>query len=251
MRLWRGRVAKYIEDKVGSGETLHFSLVDPAKTDVKELPRIAEQLVEAGTDAFLVGGSLAVSESDIDEVIEALRTASLPIILFPGNINGISRKADAILFMSLLNSDDIYYVTGAQVSAAPIIKRYGLEVLPTAYIIVGYGGAAGFMGRARPIPYDKPEIAAAYAMAAEMMGMRFIYLEAGSGAPKPVPTDMVSYVRQSIDSSIVIVGGGIRSPEVAQGIVRAGADVIVTGNIIEDSIEQAKRIIRAVKKGGR
>lgn len=251
MRLWRGRVAKYIEDKVGSGETLHFSLVDPAKTDVEELPRIAEQLVEAGTDAFLVGGSLAVSESDIDEVIEALRTASLPIILFPGNINGISRKADAILFMSLLNSDDIYYVTGAQVSAAPIIKRYGLEVLPTAYIIVGYGGAAGFMGRARPIPYDKPEIAAAYAMAAEMMGMRFIYLEAGSGAPRPVPTDMVSYVRQSIDSSIVIVGGGIRSPEVAQGIVRAGADVIVTGNIIEDSIEQAKRIIRAVKKGRR
>ena len=251
MRLWMGRVAKYIEDKVGSGETLHFSLVDPAKTDVEELPRIAEQLVEAGTDAFLVGGSLAVSESDIDEVIEALRTASLPIILFPGNINGISRKADAILFMSLLNSDDIYYVTGAQVSAAPIIKRYGLEVLPTAYIIVGYGGAAGFMGRARPIPYDKPEIAAAYAMAAEMMGMRFIYLEAGSGAPRPVPTDMVSYVRRSIDSSIVIVGGGIRSPEVAQGIVRAGADVIVTGNIIEDSIEQAKRIIRAVKKGRR
>jgi len=251
LRLWRGKVAKYIEEKLGSGGVVHFSLVDPAKIDLAKLPKLAEELAEAGTDAFLVGGSLAVSESDVDVVVEGLRASALPVILFPGNVNGISRKADAILFMSLLNSDDVYYVTGAQVTAAPIVRRYGLEVLPTAYIIVGYGGAAGFIGRARPIPYDKPELAVAYAIAGEMLGMKFIYLEAGSGAPRPVPPQTVSCVKKSLVRAKLIVGGGIRSPEIAEEIARAGADIVVTGNVIEDDVSKAKRIIKKVKEMGK
>jgi len=247
---WRGKVEKYLEEKLSTYGALHFSLIDPEKImDTNEVSRLGKMLSEAGTDAFLVGGSIAVSEFMIDEVVKVLEEFELPTILFPGNVSGLSRYADAILFMSLLNSEDPYFIIGAQMIAAPLVKRYGLEVLPTAYIIIGYGGAAGHVGRARPIPYEKPEIAAAYALAAELMGMKYIYLEAGSGAPKPVPPEMVSKVKKSIERAKLIVGGGIRNPEVALKLVEKGADIIVTGTVIEERLEDALNFIRLFKKG--
>jgi len=242
------RVSSYIRKKISEGETLHFTLVDPAKlSSAEDLDRVSTKLAEAGTDCFMVGGSIGVSESDVDAVALALKRTGLPVIAFPGNVSGVSRYVDAILFMSLLNSEDPYFIIGAQVAGAPLVARYGIEVLPTGYIIIGYGGAAGHMGRARPIPYEKPEIALAYAMAAYMLGMNYIYLEAGSGAPKPVPPELVRMVKRVLPDAVLIVGGGVRTPEVAAELARAGADVVVTGNIVEDDIGRAIEIVKTVK----
>ena len=243
-----GPVERAIVNKVASGEKVHFSLIDPEKVDdVDSLEKVANDLASIGTDAFLVGGSLGVTQHDVEEVVKALKRSGLPVILFPGSIAGIARNADAILFLSLLNSEDLYYVVGAQMSAAPIIYRLGLEAIPTAYIIVGYGGAAGFVGRARPIPVDKPELCVAYVLAAKYMGMRFIYLEAGSGAPQPVPLQMVSAAKSIAKDRVLIVGGGIKDGRIAAKIAHAGADIIVTGTVIETNLERAKEIIKALK----
>jgi phosphoglycerol geranylgeranyltransferase len=244
----RGNVESLIQSKLKSGERLHFSLIDPEKaTDLNYLESIASELAKAGTDAFLVGGSAGISETDIDDVVKVLKQFGKPVILFPGNVSGLSRYADAVLFMSLLNSDDPYFIIGAQTLGAPIVARYGLEPLPTAYIIVGYGGAAGYIGRARPIPYDRPEIGLAYALAAEMLGMRYVYLEAGSGAPKPIPPEFIKMVKQGLKKAALLIGGGLRNPEDVKKAVEAGADIIVTGTVIEKNPETAIRIINAIK----
>jgi geranylgeranylglyceryl diphosphate synthase (EC 2.5.1.41) len=147
--------------------------------------------------------------------------------------------------MSMLNSDELYYVIGAQVIAAPLVKLSGLEALPTAYIIIGHGGTAAHVGRARPIPYENVSLAIAYALAAELLGMRYVYLEAGSGAPEPVRPEMVKAVREATNVTL-IVGGGIRSAEKAVELAKAGANIIVTGNIIEKDEIKAIQIIKAI-----
>ena len=136
--------------------------------------------------------------------------------------------------MSLLNSSDPYFLMGAQVLGAPIIKKFGLEPIPLGYIIVGEGGAVSVVGKAVPIPYNKPELAAAHALAAEYFGMRFIYLEAGSGVGKPVPSAMATAVKK-VTNIPLIVGGGIRTGEQVKEIAKAGADIIVTGNVLEEN----------------
>lgn len=246
---WRGKVNEYIEGKIKKDELVHLSLIDPAKVyDLKTLSEIAKRLVAAGTDAFLVGGSIGVSESDVDSVVAVLEELNRPVILFPGNVNGLSRTADAVLFMSLLNSDDPYYIIGAQVIGAPIIKKYGLEPLPTAYIVIGYGGTAGFIGKARPLPIEKPEIGVAYALAAEYLGMKYIYLEAGSGSPQPITPQYIKHVSSNTEKAYIIIGGGIRKPEDITKLADAGAHIIVTGNIIEDDLARAEELITTAKK---
>ncbi len=185
MRL-KGKVKSYIREKLNDGKVIHFSLFDPDKVDENQVYYLGKKLVEAGTDAFLIGGTLGVSQEKLDKIISSLSEFGLPTIIFPSNVNLISSKADAILFMSLLNSDDLYYVVGAQLVAAPIIKKLGLEVLPTAYVIIGHGGTAAHVGKARVIPYENTELILAYSLMARYMGMEFIYLEAGSGAPKTI-----------------------------------------------------------------
>ncbi len=230
-------------------KTLHFALIDPDKITWGNIQDIARKLESAGTDAILVGGSTGVTESKLDKIIiEMKKTVNIPIILFPGNINGISRHADAILFMSLLNSENPYFIIGAQMLGAPIILEYGLEPIPTAYIIIGYGGAAGYVGQARPVPFEKPEIGVAYALAAAMLGMKFIYFEAGSGSPQPVPPTLVNTTRKILgEEAFIIVGGGIRTPEKALELARAGANAIVTGTILERDFEKSLEIIKALK----
>ncbi len=244
-------VHDYIINKIAEEGTLHFTLIDPDKAygeALKNLRKLGKSMVEAGTDAFLVGGSVGISERYVDAVVQELKGLGVPIILFPGNITGISKHADAILFLSLLNSDDPYFIVGAQVLGAPIIERYGLETLPTAYIIVGYGGAAGYVGRARPIPHDRPEIGAAYVLAARMMGMKYAYLEAGSGAPEPIPPAFIRHAAKVKKNLTLIVGGGIRSPEKAKAAAKAGADIIVTGTIVEKDPEKCVEIIKSIKR---
>uniref|UniRef100_A0A7C5TJV1 Geranylgeranylglyceryl phosphate synthase n=1 Tax=Ignisphaera aggregans TaxID=334771 RepID=A0A7C5TJV1_9CREN len=247
---WRGKVYSYIKGEIDRGSKLHFSLVDPEKvSDFEKLRKILSMVVDAGTDAILIGGSLQVFSDDVTNIVKIIDEFNKPSILFPGSVAGLSPYADAVLFISLLNSDDPYFIVGAQVYAAPLIKRFGLEVLPTGYIIVGdWPSAVSIMGRARTIPLTKPEIGVAYALAAKYMGMKFIYLEAGSGALQPIPPHFIKMVKNSIDDAILIVGGGIRDSEKAYEVMKAGADIIVTGTVIEENVDKALDIIKTVKR---
>jgi phosphoglycerol geranylgeranyltransferase len=181
-------------------------------------------------------------QSDLDNTILAIKEkTSLPTILFPGDVSGMSRHADAILFMSLLNSRNPYFIMGAQVAGAPVLKRMGVEAIPMGYLIIEPGGMAGYVGDARLVPRAKPEVAAAYALAAQYLGMKLIYLEGGSGIKEPVPPEMISIVKSQVDIP-VIVGGGIRSGKEAKRAAEAGADIIITGTIVEDTGDVRRKI---------
>ncbi len=244
-----GRVEKYLLEKIKNERSIHITLIDPEKVTSPQASAIAAKAKQSGTAAIMIGGSTFVSTKHLDDVVKVVkRTAKLPVILFPNNVTGISRYADAIWFMSLLNSVDPYFLVGAQILGAPIVKKYRLEPIPMGYIIVGDGGTAGIVGRAVPIPYNKPELAAAHALAGQYLGMRFIYLEAGSGAKKPVPAEMISVVKNYIDVPL-IVGGGIKTRKQALTAVAAGAHIIVTGNIVENTKVEDKvsEIIKGIK----
>ncbi|MCW4018500.1 MAG: geranylgeranylglyceryl/heptaprenylglyceryl phosphate synthase [Candidatus Bathyarchaeota archaeon] len=244
-----GRVEKYLIEKVKSDGSLHITLIDPEKVSPEQAAKIAQSSKESGTAAIMIGGSTFNSQNHLDEVLEAIRNAvDLPTILFPNNITGISGNADAMWFMSLLNSVDPYFLVGAQILGAPLVKKYGLEPISMGYIIVGDGGTAGIVGKALPIPYNKPELAAAHALAAQYFGMRFIYLEGGSGAKDPVPPEMIRKVKSYVDATL-IVGGGIKTKEQALTAVSAGADIIVTGNLVESlgSEQRVADIIKGIK----
>lgn len=247
----QGMVKKYILERIERDGAIHMTLLDPDKTGPEEATRIAVAAYRAGTSAIMVGGSIGVSESMTDDIVKAIkRRLEIPVILFPGSPTALSRYADAVWFISVLNSQNPYFITGAQMQGAFIVKRYGLEVLSLGYIIVGVGGAVSIVSYTRPLPFNKPEIVAAYALAAEYIGFDFIYLEGGSGG-EPVPPSIVNMVRRTINIPL-IVGGGIRDARTARDIVKAGADIIVTGTIVEeaDDVENKLReIIKGVKEG--
>jgi phosphoglycerol geranylgeranyltransferase len=230
-----GPIEKYLLGKIRAEKTIHMTLIDPEEVTPPQASRIASKARASETSAIMIGGSTFVSVTHLDNVVKVVkRTVEIPVILFPNNVSGISRYADAIWFMSLLNSVDPYFLMGAQVLGAPLVKKNHLEPLPLGYIIVGDGGTAGVVGKAIPIPHDKPELAVAHALAGQYLGMRFIYLEAGSGAKQPVPSEMIRSVKRSVEVPLV-VGGGIRSREQALAAASAGADVIVTGNMVENT----------------
>ncbi len=244
-----GRVEKYLLEKIKAEKSIHMTLVDPEKMTLSQAAQVAESSKVNGTSAVMIGGSTFVSQAHLDDVIKAInRIIDIPIILFPNNITGISRHADAMWFMSLLNSVDPYFLIGAQILGAPLVKKYGLEPISMGYIIVGEGGTAGIVGKAIPVPYNKPELTVAHALAGQYLGMHFIYLEGGSGATNPVPPEMIQMVKKAIDIPL-IVGGGIRTKEQALAAASAGADIIVTGNIVESTGGKRKisEIIDGVK----
>jgi len=234
-------------EKIRERGAIHMTLLDPQKTASGKCVEIASEAEKAGTSAIMVGGSTLASNSDLDDVIREIKErVGVPLILFPNNISGVSRYADAIWFMSLLNSSSTYYLIDVQALSAPLIKRYGLEAIPMGYIIVGEGGAAGFVGQARGIPYDHPELALGYSLAAETLGMRFVYLEAGSGAKAPVPTKMIALVKKHLGVPL-IVGGGIRNGKAARAAVEAGADIVVTGTLVEETSGVRESIYEIVR----
>ena len=240
-------VEQYLLDKIKEDGAIHMTLLDPEKTGSNDGAAIAREAEKAGTAAIMVGGSTLASNSDLDDVVKVIKASvSVPVILFPNNITGVSRYADAIWFMSLLNSSNTYYLIDVQALTARLVRSYGLEALPLGYIIVGDGGAAGFIGHARPIAYDHPELALGYSLAAETLGMHFVYLEAGSGAKKPVPPEMIKLVKKSL-SIPLIVGGGIRDGAAAREVVEAGADIIVTGNLVEGTDKAREKIHEIIK----
>jgi phosphoglycerol geranylgeranyltransferase len=245
-----GSIETYLLEKIKAEGSIHITLIDPEKVTISQASRVAENSKSNGTSAIMIGGSTFVSKSHLDDVIKSIRsTVKIPIILFPNNITGISRHADAIWFMSLMNSVDPYFIIGAQILGAPLVKKYGLEPISMGYVIVGEGGTAGVIGKAIPVPYDKPDLAVAHALAGQYLGMHFIYLEGGSGTKNPVPPKMIRMVKQFIEIPLV-VGGGIRTKEQALTAASAGADIIVTGNIIEsaDAKQRVSEIIEGIKR---
>ncbi|MDI9643771.1 MAG: geranylgeranylglyceryl/heptaprenylglyceryl phosphate synthase [Candidatus Verstraetearchaeota archaeon] len=245
------RVEEYINEKIKSKGCIHMALVDPDKCTPEEARSISQNCQELGSSALMIGGSTCVGGGPLDETVKGLKSGSgLPVILFPGSLFGLSRYADAVWFMSVLNSTNTYYMTGAQAIGSRMVKEYGLEAIPLGYIIISPGGTAGFISQAMAVPYDKPEVASIYALAAQYMGMRFVYLERGSGSDSPVSPKMVQSVKQTASNVKLIVGGGIRTKEQAKELAKAGADIIVTGNIIEEKgINELRDIIGGIEEG--
>lgn len=223
-----------LRDLIKSHGTICAGLLDSENISPTEAARIAARAENCGAKAILVGGSTAVDQIELEQVVKTVKlSVTSPVILFPGNVTGVSPSADAIFFSCLMNSDNPYFITEAQALGALAIRKYNLEAIPMAYLIVGDGGAAGFVGRARGIPPNKPSLAAMYALAAEYFGMRFVYLEAGSGADGRVSQHMISAVRKVYNGTL-IVGGGITNPENAEIASKSGADIVVVGTILEN-----------------
>jgi phosphoglycerol geranylgeranyltransferase len=244
-----GRVESYLHSQQKKKKTaLLFVLIDSEVSNIKSSIKLAKDVEKIGASAILVGGSSATDQIEMAEVVKNLKKAvKIPKILFPGNVTGIVPQADAILFSSLLNSENPYFISQAQALGAPSVLKFGLEPLPTAYLVIGEGTSAWFVGSARGIPFDKPKIAAAYSLAAQFLGMRFVYLEAGSGAASSVKPEMVKTIRK-VFKGFLIVGGGIRDPVTAKKIVSAGADAIVIGTLLEKngSLKNLTAIAKAI-----
>ncbi|MCK9151711.1 geranylgeranylglyceryl/heptaprenylglyceryl phosphate synthase [Methanobacterium alcaliphilum] len=234
------KVEAYFND-ILKERKIHLTLLDPQEQTPQDAVEIAKAAVAGGSDGIMLGGS-TTDASELDATAKALQeNIDVPIVLFPGNTNGVSKYADAIFFMSLLNSANPYWIIGAQALGALTVKKAGIETIPMGYVVVEPGGTVGWVGDAKLIPRQKPDIAAAYAMAAEFMGMRLFYLEAGSGADQHVDPKMIGAVKK-FTNHLVIVGGGIRSGQDAMEVAAAGADIIVTGTVVEDSDDVEEKI---------
>jgi phosphoglycerol geranylgeranyltransferase len=218
-------------DEKGAG---FFLLLDPDKVGSGRLVQMAEAAAVCGVDAILAGSSYVACHDYEDRLAELKKASSLPVILFPGNSRQVSRHADGLLFLSLISGRNPTYLIEEQVRGAPLIKSYGLEAIPTAYMLIESGKVTSvqYVSDTIPIPRDKTDIAMAHALAARYMGMKTVYLEAGSGALQPVPEEMVSAVADYCGLP-VIVGGGIRTPGEAAARVAAGASFIVIGTRLE------------------
>ncbi len=243
-------VYQHLQQARRSGRKLMALLIDPDKLDQPGLQLLVQEAQNGGVDLIFVGGSLLTGDA-LHSCLEQVRSrCSIPVVLFPGSLLQISEAADALLFLSLISGRNPDLLIGNQVIAAPYLKEMDLEILSTGYMLVESGRptTASYMSNSQPIPHNKPEIAACTAMAGEMLGLKLIYLDGGSGAVHPVSEKMVAQVRASVDLPI-IVGGGIRHPETARSICRAGADVVVVGNATESQPELIPSIAEAIHNG--
>lgn len=222
-------------------------LIDPDKPSDAQMLSIIEKANAADVDFFFVGGSLLVTDS-LDHCIKLIKANSnIPVLIFPGNSLQISKYCDGFLLLSLISGRNPEMLIGRHVIAAPYLKLYGNEIIPTGYMLIDSGKATSvsYMSDTTPIPHDKDDIAMCTAIAGEMLGLKLIYLEAGSGALMPVSTSMITKVSQMIKVPL-IVGGGIKTPEMAADAVKAGADIIVIGTAFEKEPDMLKKFAEAI-----
>lgn len=239
--------AQHINQLHQNGQKRLAVLIDPDKSGTDYLDRVLDIIRRTGVEFIFFGGSL-LSKYELDEHIQYIRkNCSAKVILFPGSATQVSAEADAILYLSLISGRNPELLIGQHVISAPLIRQYGLEPLSTGYMLIDGGRptTASYISGTLPIPADKPDIAACTAMAGEMLGLRHIYLDAGSGALHPVSTATISAVRETVRVPI-IVGGGIRSVEEAVNAAKAGADIIVVGNAAEKNPELLEDIAHAI-----
>lgn len=237
-------------EKKRKGQKSFAVLIDPDKVTTSVLDELIALSIEARVDYFLVGGSLVISNHLDEVVLHIKKNCKIPIILFPGSPSQITRHADALLYLSLISGRNPELLIGQHVVSAPAVKQSGLEIMSTGYIVID-GGApttVSYISNAAPVPADKNEIAMCTAMAGEMLGMKLIYMDAGSGARRAITESMISSVAKSIQSPLII-GGGITDPEKAYLNCKAGADVIVVGNAIEKDPQLIRQMAEATHAG--
>ncbi|HEX5667695.1 MAG TPA: geranylgeranylglyceryl/heptaprenylglyceryl phosphate synthase [Chitinophagaceae bacterium] len=240
-------IYQQLTDHKRTGKKAFAVLVDPDKVNAEQIADLCALANEAAVDYLFVGGSLVVT-NHLDEVVQNIKKETdIPVVLFPGSPNQLTPFADALLYLSLISGRNPELLIGQHVISAPIVKQSGLEIMSTGYMVID-GGApttVSYISNAAPIPHDKKEIAVCTAMAGEMLGMKLIYMDAGSGARRPISEGMIAAVASHI-SIPLIVGGGITDPEKAYLNCRAGADIIVVGNAIEKDISLLKEMSSAV-----
>lgn len=234
-------------EKKKQGRKSFAVLIDPDKVNITVLDELVELSVSARVDYLFVGGSLVIS-NHLDEVVKHIKKGcDIPVILFPGSPSQVSKYADALLYLSLISGRNPELLIGQHVVSAPFVRQSGLEIMPTGYIVVD-GGApttVSYISNAAPVPADKNEIAMCTAMAGEMLGMKLIYMDAGSGAKRPITEGMIESVAKHIEAPLII-GGGITDPEKAYLNCKAGADVIVVGNAIEKDASLIREMSDAI-----
>ena len=235
-----------LEDKK-NGKKKFAVLIDPDKLRLNKVEDIVKVSIESHVDYFFIGGSLVVDDMLDHCLLEIKKSCNIPLVLFPGSSFQLSYKADAILFLSLISGRNPELLIGKHVVTAPFLKMSPLEIISTGYMLIdgGVPTSVSYISNTNPIPASKSDIAACTALAGEMLGLKMIYLDAGSGALNPVPTHMISTVSQTVNIPL-IVGGGIQTPERAQANVEAGADLIVVGNAIEKNLDLIPELSLAV-----
>ena len=231
-------------EKKGAG---FIVLIDPDKKNDKNIDQLIENANQNGVDAIFVGGSIMMDGLYHKRVERIKSISEIPVILFPGGVNQINKHYDAMLFMSLLSGRNSHYLIGEQVIAAPIVKDYEIETIPTGYLLIDGGSPTSVevVSGTKPLPSNRPDIIVSHALAAQFLGMELIYLEAGSGALNEVPEDVVKKVADEINIGL-IVGGGISTPEDANSIVNSGASFVVIGSAIEKSAELMKEFSSSI-----
>lgn len=239
-----------IKDSVKSGNKQFALLIDPDKPSEKQLGRLCAYAVKSGTDFIFIGGSF-ISKDCFRACVKTIReSCSIPLIIFPGSTMQIDKAADAILFLSLISGRNADLLIGKHVTAAPVLRSLKIEVIPTGYMVIESGKLTSvqYISGTMPLPGNKPDLAAHTALAGQMLGLKLIFMDAGSGAIHPVSAEMIKSVKQLINIPL-IVGGGIDSAAKAKKAVRAGADIIVAGNAIEKNKSSIFRIADAVHEG--
>ena len=239
-------VLSKLNDCVKTNRAGFIILIDPDKKNDKKI----DQMVQAANiyaDAIFVGGSIMMDKLYHERVKRIKSISTIPVILFPGGVNQLNDYYDAMLFISLFSGRNPHYLIGEQVIAAPIVRDFGIETIPTGYLLIDGGSptTVEFISGTKPLSPDKPDVIISHALAAQYLGMKLIYLEAGSGAKNKIPEDVIKKVASEIDIGL-IVGGGIRTPQMAKNIVEAGASHVVIGSAIEDSTAIAKEFSSAI-----
>ncbi len=230
-----------------TGQKKFAVLIDPDKVRLDNMQQVIDQAKEAQVDYFFIGGSLVVNNM-LDHCLESIKKkCDIPMVLFPGNSFQISYKADALLFLSLISGRNAELLIGKHVITAPYLRVSPLEILSTGYMLVdgGVSTTVSYMSNTQPIPANKPDVAMCTALAGQMLGLKMMYMDAGSGAQNPISKDMIESVSGTLDIPL-IVGGGIRTPEKAFENVQAGADVVVVGNALEKDPSLLKDIAQAI-----
>ena len=243
---FKGLVEKHIRELRAQGKGVFMGLLDPGKYAPEKTVEIARMLYKGGADIIMLGGSMG-TEALINICGKGIKeSCPVPLHLFTGNASALTKYADSIYFMSVLNSENAYWISGVQAVGAQFIRKHNVEAIPTAYLIFEPGQTVGWVSEANLLPRDKPEMAVAYAEAAECMGMRFVILESGSGAPVHVPLEIVKAVRKATDL-IIVIAGGVKTPEQARALIEAGADCIHIGTKIEDAADPLARTVEFAK----
>ncbi len=251
-----GKTEKYYHEKLESQGAMLFSLIDPDKIYLERAVALAKESYENGADVILLGGSIGAQGSQLDETTRMIKEeVSIPVVLYPGNVSGLTQYADAVYFMHMLNSRDVYWISTALIQAAPVVHKMKIEAIATTYLIIEPGRAVGWIGNANLIPRDRPDLAAACALAAKYSGSHVVITDSGSGAEiDNPPYDLIKGVAAACNREMFyFYGGGVRTPQAGAQVIASGADGIQVGNAFEDAKigDKIKKFAEAIRKEGK